>query len=118
MAMFSKSYGMLAGASPWQVNNVKSLRTDTYDEDTGEFNTVIGDELGDNEVGHTYLVDSTAIQSARYDPSDDSLNIVYKGGGKEYKFSATPKQAKQWLESPSKGRTTHEWQFTNRYPGY
>ena len=31
---------------------------------------------------------STAIKNARYDPEDDSLNITYQGGDKEYKFRA------------------------------
>lgn len=113
--------GMLnstASFSPWSVNNVKSNRTDTFDPDTGEMVTNIGNDMGDAGVGHTYSVDSTAIQSARFDPSDNSLNIVYKGGGKEYKFAADGNDAAEWLKAPSKGRLTNEWKYTHRYPGY
>ena len=64
-------------------------------------------------------VASTAIQSARYDPEDDSLNIVYKGSGKEYKFRAGgPEGVKEWITADSKGRKTNEWKKTHRYPGY
>ena len=64
-------------------------------------------------------VASTAIKSARYDPEDDSLNIVYQGGDKEYKFRAGgPEGVKEWINSDSKGRKTNEWKKTHRYPGY
>lgn len=106
------------GGTPWSVENVKSNRTDTYDEDTGKFNTHIGNDMGDSGVGHTYQVDSTAIKSARFDPSDESLNITYRNGNKEYKFRADAEDAAEWLRSASKGRTTQEWRKTHRYPGY
>lgn len=111
--------GMLsstASFSPWSVNNVKSNRTDYIDEN-GEFQTAIGNDMP-ADAGHTYSVDSTAIQSARFDPTDNSLNIVYKGGGKEYKFAADGNDAAEWLKAPSKGRLTNEWKYTHRYPGY
>ena len=57
-------------------------------------------------------VSSTAIQSARYDPSDNTLNIVYKGGGKEYKFDAKD-DLQEWVDAPSKGRITQEWRLTH-----
>lgn len=64
-------------------------------------------------------VDSTAIQSARYEPSDDSLNITYKGGNKEYKFKADGADGLQeWVNAPSKGQITQEWRTTHRYPGW
>jgi len=91
--------------TPWSVSNVKSNRTDTYDEDTGKFDTHIGNDMGDSGVGHTYQVDSTAVQSARFEPSDNSLNIQFRNGnGKEYKFQANEDDAKAFLNSPSKGR--------------
>lgn len=105
-------------ASPWQVNDVKSHRTDTYSPDTDSFTTNVGDDMGNADAGHTYSVSSEAVQSARFDPSDNSLNITYRGGDKEYKFSATPEEAAQWLQAPSKGRLTQEWRSTHRYPGY
>ena len=62
---------------------------------------------------------STAIKSARYDPEDDSLNITYQGGDKEYKFRAGGRQGvREWLNAPSKGQITQEWRKTHRYPGY
>lgn len=57
-------------------------------------------------------VSSTAIQSARYDPSDNTLNIVYKGGGKEYKFDAKD-DLQEWVDAPSKGRITQEWRISH-----
>ena len=62
---------------------------------------------------------STAIKSARYDPQDDSLNIVYQGGDKEYKFRAGGQEGvREWMAADSKGRKTQEWRKTHRYPGY
>ena len=62
---------------------------------------------------------STAIKSAWYDPQDDSLNIVYQGGDKEYKFRAGgPEGVREWMAADSKGRKTQEWRKTHRYPGY
>lgn len=62
---------------------------------------------------------STAISNARYDPEDDSLNITYQGGDKEYKFRAGgPEGVREWINAPSKGRITQEWRTTHRYPGY
>lgn len=69
--------------------------------------------------GKAAEVASTAIKSARYDPEDDSLNIVYQGGDKEYKFIAGgPEGVKEWITADSKGRKTNEWKKTHRYPGY
>lgn len=62
---------------------------------------------------------STAIKNARYDPEDDSLNITYQGGDKEYKFRAGGRQGvREFINSDSKGRTINEWRKTHRYPGY
>ncbi len=64
-------------------------------------------------------ISSTAIKNARYDPTDDSLNITYQGGDKEYKFRAGgPEGVKEWMNADSKGRITQEWRTTHRYPGY
>ena len=69
--------------------------------------------------GKAAEVASTAIKSARYDPEDDSLNIVYQGSDKEYKFRAGgPEGVKEWITADSKGRKTNEWKKTHRYPGY
>ena len=65
---------------------------------------------------------STAIKNARYDPTDNSLNITYQGGDKEYKFAATPEDVKKWMNSPSKGKITQSWTKNgsdpHTYPGY
>ena len=62
---------------------------------------------------------STAIKSARYDPEDDSLNITYQGGDKEYKFRAGGREGiREWMAADSKGKKTQEWRKTHRYPGY
>lgn len=64
-------------------------------------------------------IQSTAIENARYEPEDDSLNITYKGGDKEYKFRAGGREGvREWINAPSKGRITQEWRETHRYPGY
>lgn len=64
-------------------------------------------------------ITSTAIKNARYDPEDDSLNITYQGGDKEYKFRAGgPEGVREWINAPSKGQITQEWRETHRYPGY
>ena len=62
---------------------------------------------------------STAIKNARYDPEDDSLNITYQGGDKEYKFRAGGREGiREWMAADSKGKKTQEWRKTHRYPGY
>lgn len=78
----------------------------------------IGNTTADNTNAELGEVVSTAIESARYDPNDNSLNITYKGGDKEYKFAATPEDVKEWVDAPSKGQITQEWRETHRYPGY
>ena len=104
--------------TPWSVSNVKSSRTDSIDDD-GNFVTAIGNEIIGG-VGHTYHVDSTAVQSARFEPSDNSLNIQFRNGDKEYKFSADENDAKAFLTAPSKGRFINNWvnNQSHRYPGY
>jgi hypothetical protein len=108
-----------AAGTPWSVSNVKSNRTDSID-DNGNFTTAIGNEIT-GDAGHTYQVDSTAVQSARFEPSDNSLNIQFRNGnGKEYKFQANEEDAKDFLNAPSKGRFIGEWvrNQSHRYPGY
>lgn len=76
-------------------------------------------DIGNTGAGDVGEVVSTAIDSARYDPSDDSLNITYRGGDKEYKFKAGgPEGVMEWVNAPSKGQITQEWRTTHRYPGY
>lgn len=77
----------------------------------------IADSYTDTKTEKTLPVASTAIESARYDPADNSLNITYKGGDKEYKFDAKD-DLQSWINAPSKGRITQEWRSTHRWPGY
>ena len=98
------------------ISNPTSFRT--Y-QNVGR-NTLNKDDI---EVGLTSgkgaELASTAIKNARYDPEDDSLNITYQGGDREYKFRAGGRQGvREWLNAPSKGQITQEWRKTHRYPGY
>lgn len=103
-------YGMLNGMV---IKKPISFRNE--DLQNLEQGPYIPDEVDDDSIP----VDSTAIESARYEPSDDSLNITYKGGGKEYKFKANGSNGlEEWVHAPSKGRITQEWRYTHRYPGY
>lgn len=120
---WNKAKSAAYAPSPWSTSNAKSIRTRSWNVDDGKLvneQTDIGITYDPSkEAAENFAVDSTAIQSARYDPSDNSLNIVYRNGnGKEYKFSATPDEAQEWLDAPSKGRITQVWRDTNRYPGY
>lgn len=82
-------------------------------------NERIADNYTDTRTEKTLPVASTAIANARYDPSDDSLNITYTSGPKEYKFKAGGKEGlEEWMNAMSKGRITQEWKDTHRYPGY
>lgn len=99
------------------INNPTSFRT---------YQNVGQGSLSENDIdvgltsGRAAEMPSTAIQSARYDPKDDSLNITYRNGnGKEYKFKAGGKKGlAEWINAPSKGQITQEWRETHRYPGY
>lgn len=82
-------------------------------------NERIADSYKDTRTEKTLPVASTAIANARYDPTDDSMNITYVNGDKEYKFKAGGKEGlEEWINAPSKGRITNEWRETHRYPGY
>lgn len=98
-----------------QKRNEKGQFASGYDKTS---DARIADGFVNNRKEKTFGVDSTAIQSARYDPSDNSLNITYKGGDKEYKFAANPEDVVDWASAPSKGRITQEWRQSHRYPGY
>ena len=104
------------------INSPSSTRTAT--KSNGSYINNNGFEIGDTTDQYpegqatTFGVASTAVDSARYDPEDNSLNITYKGGDKEYKFKADPEDVEEWVNAPSKGRITQEWKTTHRYPGY
>lgn len=79
-------------------------------------NERIADSYTDTKTEKTLPVASTAIANARYDPSDDSLNITYTSGPKEYKFKAGGKEGlKEWMDAMSKGRITQEWRETHHW---
>ena len=59
-----------------QKRNEKGQFASGYDKTS---DARIADGFVNNRKEKTFGVDSTAIQSARYDPSDNSLNITYKG---------------------------------------
>ena len=106
-------YGMLNGMV---INRPTSFRNEV---NADYQNIGQGYSIPDEVSEESIPVDSTAIQSARYEPSDDSLNITYKGGNKEYKFRADGSDdLEEWVNAPSKGRITQEWRQTHRYPGY
>ena len=69
-------------------------------------------KIANTVTNQSIPVSSTAIQSARYDPSDNTLNIVYQGSSKEYKFDAK-NDLQDWVNAPSKGRITQEWRQTH-----
>lgn len=97
-----------------QKRNEKGQFASGYDKTS---DARIADGFVNNRKEKTFGVDSTAIQSARYDPSDNSLNITYKGGDKEYKFAANPEDVVDWASAPSKGRITQEWRQTHHWGG-
>lgn len=107
------------------ISKPQSFRTERYNyDDKGkikdyEKNIGFDKGKGKKDVDITKNVDSTAIASARYDPSDDSLNITYTTGPKEYKFKAGGKEGiDEWVKAPSKGRITQAWKQSHRMPGY
>lgn len=65
---------------------------------------------------------STAVKNARYDPTDNSLNITFQGGDKEYKYAADSDDVKEFINADSKGRLIASWNRTgsdpHTYPGY
>lgn len=82
---------------------------------------IISDKSGEYSTRkeRNYGVESTAIDHARYDPSDGSLNIAYNSNpDKEYKFKADEADVVDWMNAPSKGRLTQAWRSSHRYPGY
>ncbi len=112
--------GLLNG---FDIKKPTSFRTESYNyDDNGnisDYSKEIGFDPNDKDVNVTMNVPSTAIANARYDPSDDSMNITYVNGTKEYKFKAGGQEGiEEWVNAPSKGRITNEWKETHRYPGY
>ena len=103
------------------INNPTSYRTfHNVGEGTTNSNDIdVGLQSGTNpETDRVGEVQSTAIENARYDPEDDSLNITYKGGNKEYKFRAGGREGvREWINSPSKGKITQEWRQTHYMQG-
>lgn len=62
-------------------------------------------ERGEIDVG----VESTAVDSYRYDPLTGDLNVKFVGGDKEYTYPNVPKSVvKDFGNAPSKGRFVHD----------
>jgi hypothetical protein len=110
--VLSNNLGMLK--SGFTINNPTSFRNEVNQDYK---NIGQGYSIPNEVTDESVPVNSTAIQSARYDPSDNSLNITYKNGVKEYKFDAKD-DLQEWVDAPSKGQITQEWRKTHRYPGY
>lgn len=103
-------------ANPTSYRTYHNVGEDTMDPKDMDIGLQSGSNPQTDSVGE---VQSTAIENARYDPEDDSLNITYMGGDKEYKFRAGGREGiREWINAPSKGRKTQEWRTTHRYPGY
>lgn len=103
-------------ANPTSYRTFHNVGTGNLSEDDISTGLESGDDVTTDRVGE---ISSTAIKNARYDPTDDSLNIIYQGGDKEYKFQAGGIQGlREWINAPSKGRITQEWRETHRYPGF
>lgn len=121
----SNKKGLLSG---FVINNPISFRNVNVEQNRdakGRFakgfsaisEPTIADKFVNSRKEKTFGVSSTAIERARYDPSDNSLNITYKGGDKEYKFDAKD-DLQEWVDALSKGRITQEWRATHRMAGY
>lgn len=110
--ILNNNYGMLKSGftinNPISHRNEVNMSPEEWEQSGANKGYSIPDELTEESIP----VASTAIQSARYDPSDNSLNITYKGGDKEYKFDAKD-DLQEWMNAPSKGRVTQEWRTTH-----
>lgn len=79
---------------------------------TAAGNIDIGDTTSQYKKGDKAQVAelaSTAIKNARYDPDDNSLNITFQGGDKEYKYAADIDDVKEFIDADSKGRLIASW---------
>lgn len=102
-------------ANPTSYRTYHNVGQGTMSKDDMDIGLQSGANPTTDKVGE---VQSTAIENARYDPEDDSLNITYKGGDKEYKFRAGGREGvREWINAPSKGRITQEWKETHHMPG-
>lgn len=67
-------------------------------------------EISDKEYHHTDLkagkthVKSTAVESVRYDPSNNHLWVRYTSSPKEYVFDVDEKTFQKFMRAGSKGR--------------
>lgn len=110
-----RNKGILSGfyiANPTSYRNEVNMSPDEWSKMSKD-NYSIPNSVTEDSIP----VSSTAIASARYDPHDNSLNIVYHNGNKEYKFDVKD-DLEEWINSPSKGRITNEWKQSHRAEGY
>lgn len=122
--ILNNNYGLLK--SGFTINNPISHRNEVnMSPEEWEHATATGTNkdysIPDELTEESIPVASTAVQSARYDPEDNSLNITFKGGTKEYKYDAKD-DLQEWINAPSKGRITWNWgkkgDDPHTFPGY
>lgn len=82
-----------------EVNKPKSIRIN---------NQTLGQLRKNNQrnanADNVEFVDSSAIESFKYDPVKKNLDIKFVGGGKEYRYPKVPKNVADGLyAAPSKG---------------
>lgn len=90
----------------------KNPETDSYIDGKIE----VGDEkTSDKEK--VVSVQSTAIQSIKYDPKKQRAYVVFKNGnGTEYTYKVSPEEFDDFLNAASKGRhVAKEWNHNKRF---
>lgn len=90
----------------------KNPETDSYIDGKIE----VGDEkTSDKEK--VVSVQSTAIQSIKYDPKKQRAYVIFKNGnGTEYTYKVSPEEFDDFLNAASKGRhVAKEWNHNNHF---
>lgn len=93
----------------------KNPKTDSYIDGKIE----VGDEkTSDKEK--VVSVQSTAIQSIKYDPKKQRAYVVFKNGnGTEYTYKVSPEEFDDFLNAASKGRwVAREWNHNKHFSIY
>lgn len=93
----------------------KNPETDSYIDGKIE----VGDEkTSDKEK--VVSVQSTAIQSIKYDPKKQRAYVVFKNGnGTEYTYKVSPEEFDDFLNAASKGRhVAKEWNHNHHFSIY
>ena len=93
----------------------KNPETDSYIDGKIE----VGDEkTSDKEK--VVSVQSTAIQSIKYDPKKQRAYVIFKNGnGTEYTYKVSPEEFDDFLNAASKGRwVAREWNHNKHFSIY